>query len=126
MKLIDTDVIIWHMRGNQKARDAIEEVPSFQLSVITYMELVQGMKNRHELEAFRKTIKRWQASVLYVTEFISAKALFYMEHYYLSHSLTIPDALIAATAVEHGLPLLTANDKHYKMIQELATHKFRP
>ena len=45
---------------------------------------------------------------------------------HLSHRLELADALIAATALVNGLPILTANDKHYKMIKELEIKKFRP
>ncbi|WP_223293946.1 type II toxin-antitoxin system prevent-host-death family antitoxin [Pelodictyon phaeoclathratiforme] len=31
-----------------------------------------------------------------------------------SHSMQLADALIGATAIAHGLPVLTGNDKHYK------------
>jgi predicted nucleic acid-binding protein len=32
--------------------------------------------------------------------------------------------LIASTAVTHGLPLLTANVKHYRVVKSLAIQKF--
>jgi predicted nucleic acid-binding protein len=63
---------------------------------------------------------------LYVNEEISAKAMFYVERHYLSHALKLADALIAATAIVNGITLLTANDKHYKMIKELTLKQFRP
>jgi len=44
----------------------------------------------------------------------------------LSHSLSLADALIAATALHYQLPLLTANDKHYRMIADLNLDIFRP
>ena len=49
--LVDTDVLIWYLRGNERAREAIESLPSFSVSVVTYMELVQGMRNQQELSA---------------------------------------------------------------------------
>ena len=42
--LIDTDVIIWYMRGNQKALEILEKNRRFTVSVISYVELVQGGK----------------------------------------------------------------------------------
>lgn len=42
MILIDTDVIIWYMRGNQNASKALQKHRGFAISVITYMELVQS------------------------------------------------------------------------------------
>ena len=49
MKLVDTDVIIWYMRGNQKAADVLDNSTSIVLSAVTYMELIQGMRNKAEL-----------------------------------------------------------------------------
>jgi len=124
--LIDTDVLIWYLRGNQKAYDVIESQTNFNISVITYMELVQGMRNKQELKALRQSLRRWPAKTIYVDEDISAKAMFYVEQHFLSHSIQLADALIGATAVMSGISLLTANDKHYKAIKEISIKKFRP
>ncbi len=124
--LVDTDVLIWYMRGNEKAHQVIENETDLNLSVVTYVELVQGMRNKRELNLLRKSIKNWNAKIIYITEEISAKAMFYVEQHYLSHSIQLADALIAATAVSYGFPLLTANDKHYKMIKNLHIKIFRP
>lgn len=124
--LIDTDVLVWYMRGNQHAYNAIEGQPGFSFSVITYMELVQGMRNKQELQELEKAIQRWNATVLHINEEISTKASKYVKQHYLSHSLELADALIGATAVVNQLPLLTANDKHYKVIQDITIDTFRP
>lgn len=124
--MIDTDVIIWYMRGNEKARDYLDANPYFRISVVTYMELVQGMRNKQELQALRRALRNWKAEVIYINEEISSKAMFYVEQHYLSHSVALADALIAATAVSYGLSLLTGNDKHYKIIKEVDVQKFRP
>jgi predicted nucleic acid-binding protein len=42
-----------------------------------------------------------------------------MQTFTLSHGLEIPDALIAATALELSLPLYTLNDRHFRMIPGL-------
>ena len=124
--IIDTDVLIWYMRGNKKAYDLIENLNSFQISVITYMELVQGMRDKNELNELRKALRIWNTKIQYINEDISSKAMFYVEKYSLSHSVEIPDALIAATAITNALPLLTGNDKHYKAISDLEINIFRP
>ena len=124
--LIDTDVLIWYMRGNMKAFNLIEQIEGFSISVVTYIELVQGLRNKQELTELRKALQQWKANILYVNEEISAKAMFYVERHYLSHALKLADALIAATAIVNGITLLTANDKHYKMIKELTLKQFRP
>jgi len=124
--LIDTDVLIWYMKGNSQAFNIIENLPGFYMSVISYMELVQGMRNKNEFTELRKALRSWNTKILFISEEISAKAMFYVEKHYLSHSLEMADALIAATAVANQLPILTANDKHYKMIKELRVRQFRP
>lgn len=125
MMLIDTDVLIWYMRGNEMAYKTIESLNGFSLSVVTYMELVQGMKNKQELNILRQTLRGWNAEVIYLTEEISAKAMFFVEQHFLSHSLELADALIGASAVACGLPLLTGNTKHYKILKELELKEFR-
>ena len=126
MLLIDTDILIWYMKGNEKAYQCVEDNKDFRISVVTYIELVQGMRNKEELKSFREFLKIWSARLLYINEEISAKAMFYVERHYLSHSLQLADALIAATSVSHGLALTTGNDKHYKVIKEIQIKKFRP
>jgi hypothetical protein len=122
--LVDTDVLIWYMRGNEKAYQVIENLDKFFISVVTYMELVQGLRNKKELNHLRKALHGWNAQILYVSEEISAKAMFYVEQHFLSHSMQLADALIGATAIARGLPMLTGNDKHYKVMKELEIKKF--
>ena len=124
--LVDTDVIIWYMNGNMKALNILEKHNGFSISVITYMELVQGMRNKNELTILRKSLKSWGTKINYVTEEISSRAMFYVEQHFLSHSMQLADALIGATAVSHGIPLITGNTKHYKIVKELDLIKFLP
>jgi predicted nucleic acid-binding protein len=124
--IVDTDVLIWYMRGNKKAYNVIEDKDGFFVSVVTYIELVQGMRNKSELTELRRAFREWNAKILYINEEISSKAMFYIERHYLSHSLQLADALIASTALVNGLPILTGNDKHYKMIKELDFINIRP
>lgn len=123
--VIDTDVLIWYLRGNDKALKLIENLGNFSISVITYMELVQGMRNKKELNNLRQALHAWNTKILYITEEISAKAMFAVEQHFLSHSMQLADALIGATAISYGLPLLTGNDKDYKIMKEIQLKRFR-
>jgi predicted nucleic acid-binding protein len=60
-KLVDTDVLIWYLRGNQNAYDLIHSIGEFTISAVTYMELVQGMRNKEELRNLKKAFKRYEA-----------------------------------------------------------------
>ena len=124
--LIDTDILIWYMRGNEKARSLIEAQEGFYISVVTYIEVLQGMRDKRELTLFRKALNNWGAKIIYLNEEISLKAMFYVEQYYLSHSIELADALIAATASTKGLLLITGNVKHFGIIKELELKAFKP
>ncbi len=124
--LVDTDVLIWYMRGNEKAKRAIINLKGFSISVVTYIELVQGLRNKEELNVLRNSLKQWNADIIYINEEISTKAMFLVEQYYLSHSIQLADALIGTTSVINGLPLLTSNTKHYKKIKNIIIKKFNP
>ena len=123
--LVDTDVLIWYLRGDENAKKVLHS-KDFCISSITYMELLQGMRNKQELKSFQKMIKSWGIKVIYIDEDISAKALFYMEEYFLSHSMEIADSLIGSTCSKYGLTLITVNDKHYRVLRDVDIEIFRP
>jgi predicted nucleic acid-binding protein len=122
--LVDTDVLIWYLRGNYRAQEALRPIAGFDISVITYMELVQGMRSKQELRVLRASLPKWGTGILMIDENISLRAMLYVEQHFHSHALRIADALIAATAVEHGMPLLTGNVKHYRVVSDLELQLF--
>ena len=103
----------------------MDDLPTLQLSAVSYMELVQGMRNKRELETLRADIDQRRATILPITEATSARAVTLVENHFHSHALQLADALIAATAIEHGLSLATGNDKHYRVIDDLKLTVFR-
>jgi len=124
--IIDTDVLIWYLRGNEKAKETVENYIPFSISVVTYMELMQGMKDKNEFRIFQKQIHNWNVNIIQIDKEISSRAMFYVQEYHLSHSMMLADALIAATVVQNGKKLITANDKHYKFIPNIDCKKFNP
>lgn len=122
--LVDTDVLIWHLRGYAQATRRLDQLNSLTLSAVTYLELLQGMRNKAELAALKKMLERRGANVLALTEAITQRACTLMETLAMSHGLQMGDALIAATALEHGLPLLTGNIKHFAAIEHLVVEPF--
>ena len=124
--IIDTDVMIWFLRGNQRAIDFIMEAMPFSISVVTYMELVQGMRDKRELAKMKKAFAEMKVEIIPLNEDISFRASDYVEAYALSHSMELADALIAGTCMDKNDTLVTANDKHYKAVQGLQMTVFRP
>ena len=124
--LVDTDVLIWFLRGRASARRTVLEHRPVEMSAVTYMELAQGVRNRRELQLLRHTLQRNGWRVLPLTEEISHRASTYIERYALSDGMRLADALIAASAVQSGSALLTANARHYRCVPGLALELYDP
>ena len=124
--ILDTDILIWFLRGNEKATDAVLESMPFSVSAVTYMELLQGMRNKQEMKKMKKAFQSMGVNIIPINESISLRALQYVEEYTLSNSMEMADALIASTCVETNEKLFTANDKHYTPVKELQMQVFRP
>ncbi len=122
--LVDTDVLIWHLRGYPQATRRLDQLPALTISAVSYLEVLQGMRNKAELIAVQKMLLRRRASMLPITEAITRRSTELMEALTLSHGLQMGDAIIAATALEHGLPVLTGNVKHFAAIPSLLIEGF--
>ena len=90
------------------------------------MELLQGIRSKAELQLLRRTVRRSGWHILPLTEAIGHRATLYIERFGLSHGLRLADALIAASAVEAGDALLTANARHYRCIGEVSLLAYAP
>ncbi len=53
----------------------------------------------------------------------SETTLYLLETYALSHRLSLPDAIIAATALRHNFMLYTLNVKDFRFISGLSLYK---
>ena len=124
--LFDTDVLIWVQRGNLKAAKLINNAAERYIATQTYVELLEGAQDKAQLRQNKDFLKSLAFTVLPFTENIGHRAAVYIELYTLSHSMRAADALIAATATETGLTLVTANSKHYKHIPDLKLRVFKP
>lgn len=122
--LVDTDIIIWYMRDNSAAIELLDSNRGFFISVVTYMELVQGMKNKEERQALKTGLALWRAKILHIDEAISTKAMLFVEQYFQSHSMQLADALVGTTALLQKLPLHTGNLKHFSAFKELELRPF--
>ena len=124
--IFDTDIFIWVQRGNLKAARLIEGEDERLLSVQSYMELLQGAENRRQHEQTKSFLRDFGFATLPLSENIGHRAAVYIEEYGLSHGLRAGDAIVAATAAEHGVVLCTNNAKHFSPIRDLKTRIFRP
>ena len=124
--LFDTDVLIWFLRGNSRAAEAIQEEPERWISIVTYMELIQGVKNKQEARTIRGFLKEFGFELLALTENIGHRAAIYIEEYSLMSGLRMADALVAATATENRTALCTGDYGHYRALKDVEIVRFRP
>jgi hypothetical protein len=122
--LVDSDVLIWYLRGNAKAAEFLSTLSPLLVSAVSYMEIVQGCRSGRELAVLKKDLAVRAARIEPVTESISVRAVELVEVHFLADGLKMADALIAATAIEYGLALATANVKHFAQVPGLKLATF--
>ena len=124
--IFDTDVLIWAARGNLRAGRAIDAAADRALSIVSLMELLQGARSKLEARKIQQSLRQLQFRILPLSEPIGATAAALIEQHALAHGIQLADALIAATAIESGHPLCTANVQHFRPIRALSRVAFRP
>lgn len=122
--IFDTDVLIFAMRGERDAARAVNAVEERSISAVTYMELIQGSRDKQELKSIKSFLIDLEFKTLPITENISHRASIYIEEHALRSGLRVADALIAATAAENAESLVTGNMKHFKAIEEITVKSF--
>lgn len=105
--LVDTDVLIDHLRGQRRLH---AEGRSFGISVVSRCELFAG---RDEPAALRRFL--WPMVELDIDPAIAELAGLTRRE----TGIATPDALIAATALTHRIPLMTRNRRHFSRVTEL-------
>jgi len=121
----DTDVLIWALRGDPRAAALIDAAQQPGISVMVYMELVQGAKDKRDLKLIRAFVTDLGFRILPLTDAIGQQSSELMELHALKTALSPADAIIAATALQAKMPLCTGNTKHYRAIAELELRVFR-
>jgi hypothetical protein len=124
--MFDTDIFFWIQRGNQKAAKLIDRSTERCLSAYSYLELLQNAKNRQQQDYIHDFLSSFGFVSLPLTENIGHRALIYIEAYSRSHGLRAGDAIIAATAAENNMILVSSNAKHFRPIQGLKLKVFKP
>jgi len=126
MTLFDTDIFIWVQRGNTKAARLMERTEERCLSTQSYMELLRGAQNKKQHQQIKSFLASFDFIVLPFTENIGHRACVYIEEYGLSSGIRAGDAIVAATAIENNMTLITSNGKHFKPIKDLNLKIFNP
>jgi len=120
--LLDSDTIIWHLRGRKEVTEMLRDLQRFGLpgcSALSVLEVQLGVKKGEEekTDRFLKSLKVFDVN----SEIAGKAAHLIRESKARGITLDIPDAVIASTCILHNLILVTYNRKHYP-ISELEFH----
>ena len=109
--LLDTDIFIDHLRGS---RAIVKTSMGLAYSVITRTELFAG---RATDESVVRALLAPMREIV-VDRAIAERAGFLRR----TMAVLTPDALIAATALELGIPLITRNRRDFERIPDLTLY----
>ncbi len=116
MILCDTNILIDFYKGEPSITNFFREIgiANLAISTVTVGELYFGARDKRELQSIKKQLAL--LTQYPTTEETSRIFVDFLENYALSHRLSLPDAMIAATAIEHGVSLYTLNLKDFRYI----------
>jgi predicted nucleic acid-binding protein len=114
--LLDSDVVIWHLRGRLSVVERVVGLARsgrLGLSAITRAEVLLGMREPER----RATLDFLNACQTLPVDAAVAESAAEIIRLFRAQGTTIslPDALIGATALAEEIPLYTCNARHYPM-----------
>jgi len=128
--LLDTNVLIAFLRGEQKViskvREYLDEFDKLSLSIITYYEILRGLKyigNERKLKEFEELMDKSEIVTL-DRNIIRRASEIYAGLKREGKIIEDADILIAATCLVKGFVLLTDNEKHFKRIKGVTTENW--
>jgi predicted nucleic acid-binding protein len=124
--LLDSDVIIWHLRGRKEVTEMLRDLQRVGLpacSALSVLEVQLGVKKGEEekTDRFLRSLRIFDINM----EIANKAAQLIREYKAKGITLDLPDAIIASTCIVHDLTLVTYNTKHYP-ITELKFHPLPP
>ena len=116
--LFDSGILILHLRnqsGYPALTDRLAEEADIYISTMTRFEIVRGMNDRERAFTFALLNS---LETLDITSQIADQAGELIRSW-KSRGVTLgdADALIAASALQHGLTLVTTNPRHFPMLE---------
>lgn len=123
--LFDTDVLIDHLRGDPQAKAYLEgRTDTLMVSAVTIAELFAGVREGEERRTLDGFVRAFE--VVAVSLQIAERGGLIRRDYKRSHNIGLPDAIIAATAEHERASLVTLNDKHFPMLEDVVTPYRKP
>src|SRR3990167_6251568 len=112
MYLVDTNVIIWVLRNEKKYLNWLDKIISKSNLGISTITIAEIYKNIYPSELITTESLFEKFKIYTVTEKIAKQAGFYWQQF-SKIKIHLLDCLIAATAKQNHLKLVTINTKHF-------------
>lgn len=124
MYLLDTDTIIYNLKGNKTVREYLQQHLNDQIavSVITLMELYYGAYKSRKVESNLAKVKTLETALEIIPVNQEIVEIFGMLKSNLEKTgkpIDDFDLILASTVLTHNLILVTNNEKHFKRIEGL-------
>jgi len=123
--LLDTSILIAFLRGEEdvvaKVEEYLEEFDRLSLSIITYYEILRGLKymgNEKKLRDFEELMDKSEIITL-DREIIDKASGIYADLKRRGELVEDADILIAASCPVEGMILVTDNEEHFRRIENL-------
>lgn len=123
--LLDTDTLSFFLRNVPKvmaeADNYLKFHKGFTFSIITNFEILRGLKIKNAQSQISKfsLIRRYSKEIDLTDDIIDRAADIYADLYKRGLLILDADILIAATALENNLPIVTNNENYFNRITGL-------
>lgn len=120
MIIIDSDILIWLLRGNLEIKKQFDNqiINNKGLIFVTPVQVTEITASLKENEKMDTEIFLSSMHCIAIDYKTGQLAGYYLNKYKKSHGIMMADALIAAAAYLHNLKIWTLNKKHYPMFKE--------
>jgi hypothetical protein len=105
--IVDSDVLIDYLQGENKAKLELDRYPKREISIVSWMEIMAGADSEEEEKACRGFLNSFiihQLTMEVASEAVNIRK---------EHRIRLPDAIVWATARNQGCLLVTRNTKDF-------------
>jgi len=114
--LLDSDVIIWHLRGREEVTEMLRDLQRSGVpacSALSVLEVQMGVKRGEEEKTnlFLRSLRVFDVNI----EIADKAAQLIRKNRAKGITISLPDAIIASTCLVYDLILVTYNTGHYQI-----------
>ncbi|MEX0722322.1 MAG: type II toxin-antitoxin system VapC family toxin [Gracilimonas sp.] len=115
--IVDSNILIDFLKGKPEAVDFIAQFEPILTSVVAVSELYAGIISKKELRDLNAFIESSVEQIPITVEIAKEAGLLRMK-LGKSHGIRLPDAFIAATAINQKVPVASLDKKHFSVLTD--------